>query len=364
MYNDVYPQVLLVTFIWLISCIYYSRKKDCYSVSLVNNFVLWTVITSFCIFYAYSYDYYSYERRFEEFLMGYEQDYLEQFYMYLMSLSQGNYLIWRLFVWGGASLFIILTCRRLKISSYYFGAIFLSLTLVHAYYYLRNSLAFALFFWGLSFFYVTNNKRILSYIVGISGVFFSLFLHKSMPFYLFVTLICFMLPFNKRIIRISLCCFPILYVFVSVFVSIFLNLDIFNDSIIQERGMEYVESDYSQNLTIFGYLQMVIIRFPVLLCLYYSIKNIYVLKTKVHPVFEFYLKYSYVMIYISLLFVGQGMSEHISLRFWNAALIPFSFFMSSFLFNRQKFFFPKVIYRLTVFSTMYVLLYNLYTFYS
>lgn len=364
MLNEGYSQVLFVSLSWLISCIYYSKKKTCYSVSWVSGFALWAILSSFCVFYAFAYDYYSYKRRFEEFLFGYEQDYLEEFYIYLMGISHESYLIWRLLVWGGACLFIVLTCRKLRISSFYFGAIFLSLPLVQAFYYLRNSLAFALFFWGISYLYITGKKKILSYIVGVCGVICSLFLHQSMPFYLLVALFCFVLPFNKKVIRFSLYLFPFFYVFLNYFVSSFLDLDFFNDTKMQERGLSHVESSYSQHLTIFGYLQMIILRFPVLLCLYYSIKNIYIHKMKVHPGIEFLLKFSYVMIYVSLLFIGQGMSEHISLRFWNAALLPFSFFVSSYTFDIQGKRLPRLFYYLIVLSTIYVLSYNIYSYFK
>ena len=113
-----------------------------------NYFVLWLVATLFSTFYmpidgdVYN-GYYSYQ----EYLSSGMQYHMEAIYFWLMDHLPHNFYLYRFVIWGTASLFLVLTFKRLNCQSQLATLIFISSCLLICYYYMRNVLGFSILYY-------------------------------------------------------------------------------------------------------------------------------------------------------------------------------------------------------------------------
>lgn len=110
----------------------------------------------------------------------------EKPYYAIINFVGGNYLLFRFIVWGGSLILFWKTARRLKLDRntfvYYLGICIVQMTLVS-----RVSLAYAIAFYGFSFFAKPLRRmEVLSYIIGAIIIAVSLFFHRSAIFLLAV----------------------------------------------------------------------------------------------------------------------------------------------------------------------------------
>lgn len=136
---------------------------------------------------------------------------VEKIYTWIArNLAPNNYILFRAIVWGLAQFLLWDTFKRLSISTHLALALFVSIWLIW-FSYGRVSLAMALAFWGMAFYYRSHSIPILPKIVGISAIIASFYLHKSAIFLILVAILSILTKrSNKITFAICLIIFPIL----------------------------------------------------------------------------------------------------------------------------------------------------------
>ena len=127
---------------------------------------------------------------------------MEAIYEFLIIAFNGNYLLWRIVVWGSALFLLFITFQRLKLDKH-ISFLFLFLAYITILNYSRTALAVAVYFFGLSFIVCPGKRKVLSYIIGILIVSATLLFHDSALALVLCTFFVF-LPFNKITIPIIL----------------------------------------------------------------------------------------------------------------------------------------------------------------
>lgn len=132
---------------------------------------------------------------------------MEDVYYWIIEQVGNNYFLWRVIVFGGCFLCFILTSKKLNVSPLY-SMLVLSLCYINMFNYARASVAFAIFFFGLSFLISPFKIKSISYVLGIIIMYSAHYFHSSAYFLLSFTPILF-IPVSKRAFYLSLVLFPI-----------------------------------------------------------------------------------------------------------------------------------------------------------
>ena len=101
---------------------------------------------------------------------------LESLYYYIAALVGGNYILWKMVVYGGALILTYLTSLNIKSNNFLFLYSFVLFVLAN-FGSSRNALAIAIFVYGISL--IKKNRKI-SVILGIAISALSIFAHNSM----------------------------------------------------------------------------------------------------------------------------------------------------------------------------------------
>lgn len=203
------------------------------------------LIIVFCVFAFWGSDFFHiYDNYKDLVLTGWT---LESVYQFIAKeLFPDNYFLWRLFVWGLATLMLAKTFNSLGIKKDLAICFFLMIWILW-FSYARVSLAMAMAFWGLA---VISKKRksFIALLFGLVLIFSSSFFHKSSGFVICVSLIALLIPnkWNKKWILLLLC-FPLMVFFARTSLSTFLISDLSsnNEEINSyiERGQNYMNDD-------------------------------------------------------------------------------------------------------------------------
>ena len=137
------PQIQQITCILLLLCLirlfkhWYDNKK--YNPKY-GYIVLWLAAVSFSMFYNSGYDYYGYERIYEEYANTHLEYHMESFYFRVIDFLPQSYLLWRFSIWGSAGLIWFFTCHEMKCSSTIAGLFFMTIPLFQYFYYIFSYL--------------------------------------------------------------------------------------------------------------------------------------------------------------------------------------------------------------------------------
>lgn len=266
-------------------------------------------------------DYLNYKALYIDIVKYNSNIHLETIYYWLIKILPQNYHVWRTVVWGLASFVLIFTFKRLKLPQEFTVMIFVIL-LMPNFPNLRNALGYVVLLLAMS--YVTSpipHRKVYSIIVAVILFVCSLFLHKSMFVYLALA-ICAFLPLNKSFYVFAIILFPFLYSNIYDLALQFIDILATGD-IARETGQGYIESDFRAHSNIWGLIQLSINRLPtliLLLCIIYNgvFKNSMNVATQV----KVYMRYTFMLFYLSFLFFGQDVSSYLSPRFWDAGMFP------------------------------------------
>lgn len=168
--------------------------------------LIWFLIAVFCVFSYFAGDWFHYRISFPTI----DKNYSEPIYYYFSILAGKNYLIYRLLVWGLATLLVYLTCTQLglnkNITVFVFVCFFLPI-----FCYARASLAMASYFCGLSYLVKQPIRphMISNVFKGIVLIILSYFFHRSFLTIIAVTPFIF-LRYNKKTIILIVLLFPLL----------------------------------------------------------------------------------------------------------------------------------------------------------
>ncbi len=168
-----------------------------------------------------------------------EHLHFESVYFTLMSIFSHSYVLWRLSVWGTATIMYIALMKHFKCDVYV--AIFVwSVLGIQAFYYQRIALPVAMLFWAAILFFRYREQNKLNYLFLAIILFIGCsFFHRSMPIYMMVTVFVILLPNQKWAVLIAFILIPILISTVLSFASDYLSSASDN---IQEWGKGYMDS--------------------------------------------------------------------------------------------------------------------------
>ena len=312
------------------------------------------VVTVFSVwdFYGdyihYKIAYYTHDNRFEP------------IYQWLMEIIPNNYGLWRFSIWFPSVLLLGLTIKKLQFSPQ-FASLMFALTLMVYFGAPRNTFGYMALYCGATYILTLNetNFKIKNILVGSMLLLAAFFLHSSMFLYIFLFLVA-LIPFKKWMYIISIIIFPILYYGFQHIIPITLDAIVPAGSV--DLATDYLESDFRANLNFMGIIQRFINRIPFFILLFYSIYHIYFKKDHYENYRnKVFLQQAYLLMYLSYLFNGQAVSAFLSPRFWDAAIYPLFFFLSSYLFDkREKSRIVRLCLYLMVIMNLYIFMYALY----
>lgn len=352
---------LLSIVIWLYAYLRNKSQIQRNSSHGTSFFELGIITILFSTFAYISGDFYSYREIYDSVITVRESRHLEDFYVWLINHLPTNYFLWRAIVWGAATYLLLSTFKKLRCNPQFSSLLFILISLVGTFYFLRNSLGYCMLYYGVAV--LLCRKNLTSALWGLLAIGISYFLHKSMFLYIGIMIIAF-IPLNKSLIKLSIILFPIIYstvFFVSTHILSFSGLTEQSG----ESGLNYLNSeDVSYNSNIFGYLKMFINRLPIYLLLIKAMKDIYFKKIKVEYRYLVFLQYSYFLTYLSFLFLGQEVSKFLSPRFWDASLLPLTIFLAHYLYIIPRTKYIRICLYLLLFSIFYNFSYQIYSFFK
>lgn len=321
-------------------------------------------IILFFLYPMYDGDYFHYEEIVEYIHsrpFGYTH--MEDIYVWLIQITNGNYFFWRLIVWGVSFLFVIFSINLLtldlRLGLFVFACLFLT-----RFSYSRVSLAMALFFFGYSCLFKKDRRPKFLFLACLSLI-ASYYSHKSVIVPLLLMPLT-LLYFTKKRVIISLILFPVFVVFLNKYAFIFLEMDVSDMDIQQVKtAASYMSGDKIQRgiaRVIEIYLSRSVIYLGAFLCVYKILIN-----KKVEGEFNnlsiIYLsKLIYWIVYLAtaLSFLDIGHSA-IAYRILYFSYLPicyvFTYLISEMLITRRI---VVLVVGLSIVAINYRLLYGLY----
>ena len=294
----------------------WSVYKGCVSKSNNYAFVLVCMLL-YSVLGFLEWDTYHYYRYYEMMAKGYFRIHVEDVYFWLIKELPHNYILWRFCIWGGATILMIWSAKKLKLKSntFCFIATILFITRLTV---SRGGLGIALLvFCSIILIQSYEKRRIIPIVIAVLGIIFSTYLHSSMFIFIFCMMLALILPFNKKIILVSLLLFPILYISVMQLLgpmASYLSLNEEQASFISN----YTDSE-KLITNMLGWIPIIIEKTAfILLIILLSKKIIYenIPQTSAHRLM---FKFSYILLYLSFLFFEQETSSWISNRTLHAA---------------------------------------------
>ncbi len=277
---------------------------------------------------------------------------LEPFYQNLWFICLDN-IIWRFVVFGCSVLLLFCTIRILPVNKKFAYFIFV---ITEFFYFgtMRNMFGFMVVFFTIAaFFKCINSKHVvIGVIVAAMGFWGASFLHRSMWMYLLL-LIPALIPFGKRIIRLSVFAFPFIYSIIFLLTN-FIISNIASDDI-QNYALHY--TDVERESTIMQTITELMRLLCYIYILYLIIQN-YVRKRDIFPpVMNFLTRYAYILMYIGLLFYGHESGGWLYMRFVGAGQIALMFVMMCFFYRYPRTRGVKITFAGMIFFIIYQVLY-------
>ena len=206
--------------------------------------------------------------------------------------------------------------------------------LIGFYFITRNVLGLSILFYALVSF---NYKKIWSWIGAAIALVVTPIFHDSMMMYGAIFLAVLFIPFNRYTLLISFVLFPLLRpIVLTLSEDVLLAVD---SEELADTGFNYIAAENEQlEYTTVGLLDQILQILPMSLIMIYAIYRYVIRRSEELSVIgRRFLFMTYVLIYISCLYMGQA-SVYLSIRFWDTAYIPAAFFISSsMLGHRTKF---------------------------
>lgn len=347
--------ILVPISLWFILLIRYFSQIKKTTFENKSYVFFWLIVTLFCTFNFMPGDYYSYKELYENLYRSSYAFYVEEFFYYLIKSLPHSYHLWRFVIWTTSTIIIISIFKKLK-CPIGFSVLVFTLLLMTYFAVPRNSLGYVVLYLAIVIIFSPQKKnKFFSLCIGSILIICSFSLHKSM--FMYVLLMGFaLIPIGKKIFITSLAAFPILYKSVT-YISAYILLNSFANETSQESGIEYLESDFRAEANINGLIQLFITRLPIFLLLFYCIRNIFLKKEHIQYNYRIFLQYTYWLVYVSYLFMGQEVSVFLSNRFWDAALYPLTIFLAGYLYNKPRTRFIKNCFYLLILSNLYQLSY-------
>ncbi len=287
------------------------------------------------VFATYDGDWWHYKENVEELYNNPEMEsHMETIHVFIMgTFSFGFNIIWRLIIWSLQLLFIYLSFRRLKMDNL---LTWVTYTILFCAYYSslgRVGLASSIQFYGLSCLIMLGKRKFLSFCNGLIWIAISLFFHKSVFITVLPALIA-LVPQKKYFILFYFLFIPLL---VPVF-QYYLADYLLNSSDVNGSVMRYVNEETEARgigIQMFNYIFRVTLFGTYFTSLYEWLRGDYLPRfIKVMIVYTTFILMIYLIIYLSLTFIGIGSSD-IATRVLIMATFP-NVILYSYLFSEKK----------------------------
>lgn len=352
--------IAIVFIAWIIAVIYNSRQFNdlCKPKSGFNYNQFFLIFLLFSVFDFAGGDWISYSQTYNLLIATHREGHFEEIYAWFAYNSFSNFLVWRLYVWGLACLFLTLTIKRLRINPGFFS---LLLLLIYFQFFVggRQSLSFSLLYYGMSFIIAPNGKsKFKCILIFLTFSVLAFYCHRSAIIYIVIAVIGMMFKLNKKIVLTSIIAFPFLYGSLLLLIDDFLAYGLIEESV-AEHGSHYINSeDYLERNTN-GLIRMVIEWIPIITLYLFIV--LHLLNNSVNKREEnLYFRQAYILFYVSLLFRGQMVSKFLAQRFMDASLFPLVLFSASYLIGKRDNKFIKFAFFMFILSDIFRWLYGLY----
>ena len=299
--------------------------------------LLWGVLTFFSVFYIpFEGDSYNTMYTYYEYIRSGEEYHLEQIYFWLMEVLPNNYFIWRFVVWGIASYFTVLTFKKLKCESQLATLVFISCTLITCFYYLRNCLGLSILYYVTASIATYEFKEIKSLLFDVieyvTLIWFTYYLHNSMPLYYCVVLIAWILPSNAYFVLPLALLWPFMVSQLPVVGDFLLNtLFTAEAQELSERYFEITEIDeFNFNGLMFRFLWL----FPYAFIMAAGVISLKSMKESEKKIVKVFL-FSAIILFSSSFILNGQVSYSLQNRLLNTSFLPLSFFIVKYLEKRR-----------------------------
>ena len=233
---------LVILYIMLIIINKNSALYSAYEIQMSNkNKKIYRVMLAFMILmlitHFYETDYFSYMEIVKNYnFFNISENHGEPIYAYIIYALHKNYLLFRLVVWGGA-LYITTKIFKLYSINVYFGTYVLLSMYMSIHFISRASLAFAIYFFGISLVFYGLDKNIRRLIIlGVLILISSYFFHRSAVLLIIITPI-FLVPMDRNKLFGLLFITPIIiYAIRFSFMQILIQQSIHNDEIMHKMS--------------------------------------------------------------------------------------------------------------------------------
>ena len=337
--------------------ILYKKRKNVRN----NSYLSYTLISIlFCTFAYYVGDFPHYAIYYKECLSSSTTIHVEQVYFWLIKNMPKSYLLWRFWVWGTAVIIWVMIYKRMKFPAKY-GCLIMTLILLYYFSAPRQSLAFAILFYSLTFIFYPKKNKYFSYILAFVGIYISLFFHKTTIIYVLFFVLAFV-PFKRMAFIFSAVGFPFLYGAIMLYSVLFIGMFVEEESALVDRSIRYLGAESFGGFTAWGWVMFVVSRVPIFYSIVYCIWLIYFKQEQTPSIIKIMVKYAYICMYVGLLFFQQETSSFLSPRFLDATYYPLSIVLVYYLMQENKSKQMKTILNMFFLSNFYLFAYTLYKF--
>lgn len=254
---------------------------------------------------------------------------LEPLYQHVALLFNNNYLLFRLFVWGLALFLYIKTIKRFNLSVNH-TIFILIVCFFNTFSYARASLGMAIFFYGFSYFYVSDKHPLLGKILGIAFMIASIYFHRSMYILLGMFVISYFVPTNKTGLLSLLCIFPILVTGVKLLFGNLLESNSVDDEMMASKMLLYSEA-VSEQLNWKGVFQN-LLQYSTYYVPLIMVTKKFIFDNKVYEISSAYVhlyKLTFAVIYLASIFLFVVATNQVFFyRILFMSMIPTTFLLS------------------------------------
>lgn len=311
----------------------------------------------YCVFAYVDGDFYHYYEAFDKIKRTGFNTNFEPVHFEIIKALPANYYLWRLIIWGVASVLTLKAIKKLgldiKIATCFIALIYLSYFSV-----MRGTLGISIMFFGYSLLLCKGSRWWGIFLIAIS-----LFFHRSMLMSIAILPLSF-IRLKKKYVIASVILFPVLITVIPIVIEYVLAGDFLavgKDLKIAESLETYSEGEVIEH-NFLGKLIRTLYYFPIVFSLIYVVKHV-TFKNMELPthIYRFYV-YWYIMSYIAYLFFFQEMSSFLFERFLIMSYFPLVVVLSYFYKNHKMTSAMRLIIGVALFSCFYRYLYVFYSY--
>ena len=284
----------------------------------MRSFLLFCGITLFALTSFINDDFFHYYETMGDYkdgVMESELIGLEMPYQYIIYYLSGNYFLFRLTVWGGSLLLVVL-CSRIYGTSAYSTMFLILAGFLIIFSYARATLAMSLYTLGAIIICQSSEHRgaLLTKLIGIGITALSFYFHRSMLPIIVVTILLILLPYKRNFARVSLYMFPIMvFLFSMLLREAFDEFTLIANTTMDDetgiiRKMEYYTEETTAKSNFNGYIALTLkystFYIPLLLIAITLQSSEIVKHVKTRGVYLYLFTYFIIVIATSMLFIG------------------------------------------------------------